>query len=254
MCFAAEFPPSRQGSLITTHVAAADKMSVLGTTSSPQRQPLLDAESILPKHAAAMVEEAHNSASSYLHPTHSSPPLKHKVLDTIKESNEAILEPDLKGSQGGTSKAGGASVGTAVQAGLQQQQQQQQQSSSDVVTSPSEAPGLVVQSVQHAQTSGHVPDAADTTVQSLNTSVQSSAGVIAVAGAEPLKSVQQGADLERCDSMSVDSEEQPSSTAVEVSIVPDSEKNICCVFKVKIHMWTSACCLHMNMVLCVALP
>ena len=178
------------------------------------------------------------------------------MLDTIKEPNEAILEPDLKVSQGGTYKAGEASVDTAVQAGLQQQQQQQQQqSSSDVVTSPSEAAGLVVQSVQHVQTSGHVPDAADTTVQSLNTSVQSSAGVIGVAGAESLKSVQQGVDLERCDSkcMSVDSEEQPSSTAVEVSIVPDSDKKKCCVFKVKIHMWTSARCLHMNMVLCVAL-
>lgn len=99
---------------------------------------------------------------------------------------------------------------------MQQRQQQQQQDSS-------EAAGLNVQSVQHVQTSGGALEAGHTTGQPLHTSVQPSAGVIAVEDAEVPSFVQPGADLEECDSraMSADSKERLSSTSVEVRILPD---------------------------------
>lgn len=107
MCFAAEYPTSgpvsRQGSWISTQVAAVDKPSVPSTTFTPQLHTLVDAESIVPKQAAEMAEEAGNS-TTYLHLADSSLSPKHTVLQTVTKFNEAILEADMHYSQDETCK------------------------------------------------------------------------------------------------------------------------------------------------------
>ena len=216
MCVAAEFPPfgpvSRQTSLITTHIARADTGPRAPETSSlPQRQPLLDAESILPRQAAALAEEAQNTTHQS-HLSESSTSSKRTILDTIAEASEAVL--GLGTPQEHTVKGAGASVDIVVQAEVQQPEQQQQSS---------EAAGLNLQSMQHGHTSSDAPKPACTTEQPLDSSVQPSAGVHAVEEAELPSSMQQGADMERSGSrpVSADSREEPSSTSVEVSIMPD---------------------------------
>lgn len=170
---------SRYGSLITTRVAVADNAAMHNNASLPQLQTLLDAESIAPREATAMANEARNIAST-VEIASPSPSSNTMLLETAVEGNEAVLESDTKIPQDQAAKVGAITE----HAGLQQQQQQQ--SSPDVVIMSTEAP------VQHVHSSGDILEAA--------------------VG-------QQSADVQACGSrqISEDSVERPRSTFVEVS-------------------------------------
>lgn len=137
-------PVSRHGSLISTRVAATDNVYMRNNTSSPQIQTLLDAESISPRQATAMADEARNM-SSIAQLVSPSPSSKSTLLETV--GNEAVLGSDTKIPQDQAAKVGAVSE----HAGMQQQQQQ---SSVDVVSMSTEA------AMQHVQSSGDILEAA----------------------------------------------------------------------------------------------
>ena len=97
LLFAADYlpnlPMSRQSSLIGTQKYASPNPSIPITIPTHLPRPLADAESILPKHAAAVTEAANTSFAPWAQP--SSSRSVQFALDTIQESDEATLDCDM---------------------------------------------------------------------------------------------------------------------------------------------------------------
>ena len=134
---------STQGSLISSQVTDAHDAAIFDDTSLPQLQTLLDAESISPRQATAMADEASSMPTTVevTSPAHSS---NSTLLETVVEGNGAVLGSDTKSPQGQAVKVGTISEHAGVQ--------QQQQSSPDVMSTAA--------AVQLVQSSGDILEVA----------------------------------------------------------------------------------------------
>ena len=205
---------SRQSSLIGTQKYTSPKPSVPITIPNHLPQTLADAESILPKHVAALTEAASASFAPWVQS--SSSHFAQHALDTIHEPDEAMVDSDMDvvaKSDNPTHAVQSDDVPVLIEVQQPVQQQQEKSSTLELTQSANIVDLGMEQPVQQQAASDIVSEAAAAAEQRAYTPVQQPAD--SVEGVVVSVFVQQRAGAQGCSLAS--SQEGPWSSSVKVS-------------------------------------